>query len=248
MKGKYNIVIRVPNFNDGKNKYALCISEDQLIIFAEAVNSNNDFALINGIKFKTKEPELVKIYKIKSAYDSWTDDQIKQEMDREKRLYRGKVNTPVLRKFGDEVTGQFIKSKTTTKIESLWANIHPVIISVSKDKFEDEYYADSVESAFKEINDLIKKEYRSRTGAELDGSALMKNSFSLNNPAFSLADLSTDSGRKIQLGYMEIFSGAITGIRNPKAHANLEISEVEAWEKLVLASHLMKMWDSRVNK
>ncbi len=47
---------------------------------------------------------------------------------------------------------------------------------------------------------------------------------------------------------MEIFSGAITGIRNPKAHANLDISEIEAWEKLVIASHLMKMWGSRVHK
>lgn len=37
----------------------------------------------------------------------------------------------------------------------------------------------------------------------------------------------------------------MAAIRNPKAHANLEIDQLESWEKIVLASHLMKIWDGR---
>jgi len=45
---------------------------------------------------------------------------------------------------------------------------------------------------------------------------------------------------------MNIFAGAMIGIRNPKTHANITIDENDAWEKIVLASHLMKMWDNRM--
>ena len=75
----------------------------------------------------------------------------------------------------------------------------------------------------------------------------MKEAFSVENGTFKLKDLATENGKSLQQGYMEIFSGAMKGIRNPKAHANIEIDEIEAWEKIILASHLMKMWDKRIN-
>ena len=44
-------------------------------------------------------------------------------------------------------------------------------------------------------------------------------------------------------GYMEIFAGTITGIRNPKAHDNIVIDEKRAIHLLYLASLLMYKLD-----
>ena len=124
-----------------------------------------------------------------------------------------------------------------------WASIHPIIAKVAKSRFEAQHYADSVEAAFKELNDIIKKSYKKDTGTEEDGDSLMRKAFSVKNPVYHLADNSTDSGKNIQQGYMDIFAGAMKGIRNPKAHANINVNPDEAWEMIVLASHLARMWD-----
>ncbi|PZN08175.1 MAG: hypothetical protein DIU69_10450 [Bacillota bacterium] len=50
-----------------------------------------------------------------------------------------------------------------------------------------------------------------------------------------------ESERDEQLGYMEIFSGCMTGIRNPRAHEHdWEDSERRALELLTLANHLVE--------
>lgn len=124
-----------------------------------------------------------------------------------------------------------------------WGIIHRDIIEVSKGKFEDEYYADSVESAFKEINKRVKDIVKDKTGVELDGSGLMQKAFSINRPIIELDNLSYNTGKDIQKGYMQIFSGAMTGIRNPKAHANITISREKAIHFIFLASLLMYKLD-----
>lgn len=126
---------------------------------------------------------------------------------------------------------------------SFWSDIHPKVVEVAKDKFESKHYADSVESAFKEINARVKKMLKEKTGQELDGAGLMTTAFSVENPKIALSDLSTQSGKEIQKGYMQIFAGSMTGIRNPKAHENLQISSLTAKHHLYLASLLMHRID-----
>jgi Protein of unknown function (Hypoth_ymh) len=55
--------------------------------------------------------------------------------------------------------------------------------------------------------------------------------------------MSSTSGRDEQLGYMGISAGAMTDIRNPKAHSNIEIDEKRATHLLYLASLLMYKLD-----
>ena len=69
---------------------------------------------------------------------------------------------------------------------------------------------------------------------------------SLEDPIIVLGDLSTETGKNIQEGYMHIFAGAMMGIRNPKAHHNIEIDAKRAIHFLSLASLLMYKIDEKL--
>jgi len=122
---------------------------------------------------------------------------------------------------------------------SFWSSIHSSVVRTARSKFEDGYFADAVESALKEVNKRVKDYVKCRTGKEHDGAALMYRAFSLDNPVITLDNLETETGRNIQQGYMQIFAGSMTGIRNPKAHDNITIEEARAIHFLFLASLLM---------
>lgn len=128
--------------------------------------------------------------------------------------------------------------KPTEESEKFWDYIHPLIRGICKSKFDHGYYADAVETALKEVNDIIKKRYKSESGKELDGAILMNTVFSVNNPVYKFADVTEETGKSIQLGYMQIFAGAMTGIRNPKAHANMKPSKEITIHLLFIASFM----------
>ena len=127
--------------------------------------------------------------------------------------------------------------------KDIWSSLHPKISEIARPRFEAGYLSDAVETSFKEVNDRVKSLVKIRTGQEDDGASFMKQAFSLNKPIISLSDLSTKSGQSEQQGYMEIFAGAMTGIRNPKAHSNVVIDEKRATHLLYLASLLMYKLD-----
>jgi uncharacterized protein (TIGR02391 family) len=129
--------------------------------------------------------------------------------------------------------------------EKFWELIHPSIIGVSKSRYQAGHFADCVEAAFKEVNSIVKNIYKSITNEERDGADLMRKAFTLNNPQIKLSDLSNDSEKNIQDGYMNIFAGSMIGIRNPKAHENISISKNRAIHFLFLASLLMYKVDER---
>lgn len=124
-------------------------------------------------------------------------------------------------------------------LNTFWDLLHPKIVKVSKSRFETNHFADSVEAAFKEVNNIVKVLVKHRTKKEYDGADLMNRAFSLQKPIIELGDLSTESGKDIQKGYMLIFAGSMTGIRNPKAHENITIDNKRAVHFLFLASLLM---------
>jgi uncharacterized protein (TIGR02391 family) len=120
-----------------------------------------------------------------------------------------------------------------------WPLIHPEIVKVAKTRFDTEHFADAAEAAFKVINERMKEIVKVRTGSEYDGVALMQRAFSRDKPVLVLGDLSTMIGEDMQVGYQQIFSGAMRGIRNPKAHANVQIDAVRSMHFIFLASLLM---------
>ena len=109
---------------------------------------------------------------------------------------------------------------------------------VSGALFRDRHYARAVEEAFKYLNNAVKETSELATQ---DGAALMRSAFSAHSPVLFLNASQSQSERDEQLGYMEIFAGSMTGIRNPRAHDHHLTDEQDvALELLVLANHLMR--------
>lgn len=141
----------------------------------------------------------------------------------------------------------FYEEQTVEKTElNFWSLIHPAISGLCKSRFDAGHFADSIETAFKHINQTVKIKVKKKTGNELDGSSLMNTAFSPKTPIISLDDLSTENGRNIQTGYMQIFAGSMTGIRNPKAHDIINIDRERAIHFLFLASLLMYKLDEAI--
>jgi uncharacterized protein (TIGR02391 family) len=128
------------------------------------------------------------------------------------------------------------RGSTSERNEYLWEILHPEIAAVAKSRFETQHYADSVEAAFKHFNRSVKV----RSGqTDRDGADLMNYVFSTHRPVLALDDLSCESGRSAQKGYMQMFSGGMTAIRNPKAHDNIDIDMRRAIHLLFVASLFM---------
>lgn len=122
---------------------------------------------------------------------------------------------------------------------------HPAVWRVAEARMKSGLYADAVLSAFKEVNNAVKAKAQSRLNAELDGQTLMQHVFSPNNPVLMVEDnLDTQTNKDTQQGYMMMFAGAMSAIRNPKAHENMTISEDDAIRKLAFASMLMYKLDA----
>ncbi len=123
-------------------------------------------------------------------------------------------------------------------IEPHWPLLHPTVIALGKSRMESGHYADAVESCLKELNAVVKLKHQQATGQELDGVDLMRKAFKLDAPSIVLAPLIDDTGRNIQRGYLDLFAGAMAGVRNPKAHGNIQITKERAIHFLFLASLL----------
>jgi len=204
----------------------------------EGVNHRDNYCKIrwNAVEF-LKEKGYISEFKLIERPHRW-GHKIAIKIDEIKfiKLYEAMNNEYKER---DKEDGQVGVSK------SFWDLLHPRIIQVSKKLFDGKHYSQSAFEAMKEVNNCVKKIVKDKSGKELDGATLMNAAFSVNNPIIILDDLSTLSGKDIQVGYMQIFSGSMIGVRNPKAHDAIEIDAKRSIHFLYLASLLMFKIDER---
>ena len=160
----------------------------------------------------------------------------------------GTLNQVVVGRLGEALQILMQRSGTTNSNCNYWSYIHPEIIRVSKGLFEDGHYANAAEDAFIEINDRVKKLFvKINPNAKIpDGDTAMKMVFSANSPMIQFCDHTTETGFNIQKGFMEMLAGAMSALRNPKAHANITIGPGDAMRQLMFASMLMYKIDEGV--
>jgi uncharacterized protein (TIGR02391 family) len=132
------------------------------------------------------------------------------------------------------------RSRSPVLRDARLAALHPQILQVSEQLVRDGHRAAAVFEAAKAINNRVK----AMSGLSGDGSGMMGDALSTNQPVLVLADLATQTGRDTQSGYRFLFMGSQQAIRNPAAHEQFrEMDDDEAFELLGLASHLMRKLD-----
>lgn len=119
--------------------------------------------------------------------------------------------------------------------------LHPEIERAVGNLFRDGHYANAVEDAVKALNSLV----RLRSGVDdKDGVALMQFVFSASNPILRFNGLVDESDRNEQVGFMQLFCGAVSGLRNPRAHKLIVDDSERALEFIAFVSLLAKLCDS----
>lgn len=143
--------------------------------------------------------------------------------------------------FSEELTdaGRTTTGKTLKAYEGL--ELHPAIERAAGQLFRDGHYSNSVEDAVKALNALV----RMNSGVDdKDGSQLMESVFSPKAPVLKFNALADQSEIDEQRGFMMMFSGAVTGLRNPRAHKIIKDDPEKALEFIAFVSLLAKLADS----
>jgi uncharacterized protein (TIGR02391 family) len=112
-------------------------------------------------------------------------------------------------------------------------HLHPFIAKGCSQLFVDGHYTQAVEEAAKAVSQYI----RDVTNLTTDGTALVDTAFSLKKPLLAFSDLSDETKRNEQVGFMDMLKGFAKGVRNPLAHTHGNKEEAQkAFEYLVMAS------------
>ncbi len=143
---------------------------------------------------------------------------------------------------------EILSTLNNIHIFDYWSLVHPKISEVSKSLYLDGYYANAAEDAFIEINSRVKELFKIITQNDKvpDGDTAMTTVFSTNNPLVEFCDNSTETGKNVQKGFMQMLAGAMSALRNPKAHENIKLSADDAMRRLMFASMLMFKIDEAV--
>lgn len=137
-----------------------------------------------------------------------------------------------------EDAGLTAASKTLKAYQGL--ELHPAIERAAGRLFKNGHYSNAIEDSVKALNALV----RLNSGVEnKDGPALMEFVFSPNNPVLKFNNLADESDLNEQKGFLMMFSGAVAGLRNPRAHKIIKDDPEMALEFISFVSLLAKLAD-----
>lgn len=137
----------------------------------------------------------------------------------------------------DALDAFFIRQPSSDIQTALKELLDPTVDQAAYRHYQAGHYREAVLNAVMAVFDLL----RERSGLDLDGAALVTQALSVENPILKLADTESQSGRNIQVGFIDMLKGAYTGIRNPKAHRlETDLNAISAAQYLVFASLLAR--------
>jgi uncharacterized protein (TIGR02391 family) len=173
------------------------------------------------------------------VYDILSEPELRKL--RELQSTRGKVTSGPLKFRGitSKRTHTEEKSIAPNRLYDL-LNFHPRIVKASRSQFKSGHYTDAIFNAFRCIEVFAKE----KSGINERGASLMHKIFNEKNPIIRLNEMQRDFEIDEQAGFRFIYVGAMTGIRNPKAHAEIQQKDpYRTLEYLSLASLLAKRLD-----
>lgn len=145
-----------------------------------------------------------------------------------------------------EINNELLIAGVSKKTAPISINLYDEVITnnslrkKTEKLFKDGHHARAVEEAYKLLDNIVKKR-ASPQQMDLTGASLMQVVFSSKKPLLKLNEGISTSEQNEQLGYMQIFAGCMTGIRNPRAHdSDWEDTEQRALQLLVFANHLIE--------
>src|ERR1700730_7403337 len=149
-------------------------------------------------------------------------------------LLRGEVSL-MKEQLGED--GDGLADRAIRAYDSL--DLHPEIARAAGELYRDGHYANAIEDAVKALNGLV----RFHSDETLDGTTLMQRGFSPKNPILRFNDLKDQTDQDEQQGFMMMFSGAVAGLRNPRAHKLIKDDPERALEFIAFVSLLAKLLD-----
>ncbi len=169
-------------------------------------------------------------------------DQVKagfhKGIEKSKTILEG-IKSGLLEELGD--AGRSTGGKSLKAYEGL--ELHTAIERAAGKLFKDGHYANAIEDAVKALNALV----RLNSGIDdKDGMSLMETVFSPKNPILKFNSLADDSDLDEQKGFMMMFSGAVAGLRNPRAHKIIQDDPEKALEFIAFISLLAKLADKAI--
>jgi len=120
-------------------------------------------------------------------------------------------------------------------------NVHPSIAKVSIKLFDNAHYSQATFEAFKFLDTHIKK----LSGINESGFKLMMAAFAEGNPKIVLNEMLTSTDHDEQSGFRFILAGAMSAIRNPRAHEVVTDPVHLCLDHLSLASVLLRRIEER---
>lgn len=128
---------------------------------------------------------------------------------------------------GAGVVGIYTKAVTEKEIES-----------VSRDLFASGHYSLAVQESFKAVEKYVQQK---SAVLGLSGTRLMQQAFSTTNPRLFWTERQTTSEQDEQQGYLQLYAGAMLGIRNPVTHEFDWIDDpLLSLELILFAQHLLR--------
>lgn len=118
--------------------------------------------------------------------------------------------------------------------------LHPRLRSVCLRLYRQGLYDTSVFEAFKTLEVAIRS--ASSLGDDLVGTKLAARAFNPENG--ELTRMETEAGERQAL--MNLMSGALGSYKNPQSHRHVGVDAFEAREMLIMASHLIRIVESRL--